>query len=124
MTVIKVPKTPKSAFNKDRPASGLLQAQIEHLEAAVGINRPSRKAARTRPKRRTEGEAAAYIATLTRRLHPQLARPVQSSESVVPAAGASAGSSGTRRKRRPTKTAAKKTAKKTAAKKHKRRSRR
>ena len=32
---IRVPKTPKSAFNKNRPASDLLKAQLEHLEKAT-----------------------------------------------------------------------------------------
>ena len=36
MKVIKIPKTPKSAYNPGRPASALLRAQVEHLEAAVG----------------------------------------------------------------------------------------
>ena len=35
MAVIRVPKTPKQAFNKNRPASKLLKSQVEHLEWAV-----------------------------------------------------------------------------------------
>ena len=57
-----VPKRPRNAFNPNRRASGLIKAQIEHLEAAAGIRRA--KAAR-RPKERSEGEAAEYIAQLT-----------------------------------------------------------
>jgi hypothetical protein len=41
VTKITVPKTPKSAFNKNRPASGLLMAQLEHLEAAAGNYPPA-----------------------------------------------------------------------------------
>src|SRR4030095_7548614 len=61
MAVIKisVPKTPKSAFNKDRPASGLLIAQLEHLETAAG-NYPSK--AKKRKKQLTEGQVGARIA--------------------------------------------------------------
>jgi hypothetical protein len=80
MVMIKVPKTPKSAFNPDRPASSLIQAQIEHLEAAAGVERravasvssvaPGR--ARRAPIR--EGEAAAYIARLTSQLQPGMAK--------------------------------------------------
>jgi len=67
MTVIKLPKTPKSAFNPRRPASALLLSQIEHLEHAVGLE----------PKRvkRTEGDAARYIAKLTAELLKQAQTP-------------------------------------------------
>jgi hypothetical protein len=61
MAVIKVPKTPRSAFQPDRPAGQLLLAQVEHLEHAVGL--PF-----TKRKKRTEGEAAEYIRQLTARL--------------------------------------------------------
>lgn len=69
MSVIKVPKVPKSAYNPDRPASALLQAHIAHLEHAVGlpISKPKR--------RRTEGEAARYIGELTQPLMQQPAAP-------------------------------------------------
>jgi hypothetical protein len=67
MDVIKVPKTPKSAFNPRRPASDLLKAQVEHLEAASNL--PG-DAARRRRRPRTEGEAAKYVEELTRTLHP------------------------------------------------------
>jgi len=72
MAVIKisVPKTPKSAFNKNRPASGLLMAQLEHLETAAG-NYPS--SPKKRKKQLTEGEVAARIHELTQTLHPQAA---------------------------------------------------
>jgi len=70
VTKISVPKTPKSAFNKNRPASGLLLAQLEHLETASGEYPPPRK--RTK-KPLTEGEVAARIHELTRALHPQAA---------------------------------------------------
>lgn len=86
MVVIKVPKPPKRAFDKSRPASKLLQAQIEHLEAAAGIyHDPKRK----RRKPISEGEAAAHIGTLTRQLHPQAAAPQARPDTApVPAAEA------------------------------------
>ncbi|HET9831413.1 MAG TPA: hypothetical protein VFP91_06880 [Vicinamibacterales bacterium] len=67
MTVIKLPITPKHAFNPRRPAGALLLAQIEHLEHAVGIE----------PKRikRTEGQAAKYIAELTAEVLKQSQQP-------------------------------------------------
>ena len=67
MTIIKLPKTPRQAFNPRRPAGTLLLSQIEHLEHAVGIE----------PKRikRSEGEAAKYIAALTAKLLAQSQQP-------------------------------------------------
>jgi len=78
MTVIKLPKTPKSAFNPRRPAGLLLLSQIEHLEHAVGLE----------PKRvkRTEGQAAEYIAELTAQLLKQSQTPTSPAPS--PLAGA------------------------------------
>jgi len=70
VTKISVPKTPKSAFNKNRPASGLLLAQLEHLETASGEYAPPRK---KQKKPLTEGQVAARIHELTRALHPQAA---------------------------------------------------
>jgi len=67
MTIIKLPKTPRQAFNPRRPAGTLLRSQIEHLEHAVGLE----------PKRikRSEGEAAKYIAELTAKLLAQSQQP-------------------------------------------------
>jgi hypothetical protein len=74
MAVIKVPKTPRKAFNTKRKPSKLLLDQLAHLEWAV---RPAseRKPADFRPKAvRTEGRAAVRIAQLTSQLLEQSAR--------------------------------------------------
>src|SRR5438128_2612813 len=75
MAVIRVPKTPKKAFNPQRPAGTLLQSQLKHLEWAV---RPagarSAKTFRFRPAR-TEAEAAARIAKLNEEMHRQATAP-------------------------------------------------
>src|SRR3954468_4629584 len=67
MKLISVPKTPRSAYDPKRRVSSLLKAQIANLEAVTrkrqGVTRASR------PK--TEGQASAYIAELTRQLHPE-----------------------------------------------------
>ena len=87
MAVIRVPKTPKRAFNKNRPASTLLRSQIQHLEWAVhpaSERKPGQL--RSRPVK-TEGEAAARIGQLTRLLHPdgaKLSTPVDSSQAAGP----------------------------------------
>ena len=57
MDVIKVKKTPKSAFNPKRPISALLRSQIALLQVAVADTI------------KTEGQAAAYIRELTECLH-------------------------------------------------------
>jgi hypothetical protein len=67
---IKVPKTPRSAFNKNRPASDLLKAQLEHLEAAAGKYLTESSASRRAGKSLSEGQAAVRIHELTRALHP------------------------------------------------------
>ena len=100
MTVIKVRKTPASAFNPDRPASALLLAQIEHLEHAAGL--PEKKQIR-----RSEGNAARYIAELTAKLLG----------TAPPAAASPAPSK--RRSKKPSKKASAKRSKKKAGKKPK-----
>src|SRR6185312_6465306 len=63
MTLIHVPRPPKSAFYKDRPVSSLLKNQIRHLqEAEFNLIK-------------TEGEAAEYIRRLTAQLQPAQAKP-------------------------------------------------
>ena len=66
---IKVPKTPKSAFNKYRPASDLLKAQLEHLEAAAGKYQDEPSTTRRAIKVLTEDDVATRIHALTRKLH-------------------------------------------------------
>ena len=75
MAVIRIPKTPRSAYNPKRPAGTLLQSQLKHLEWAV---RPAgqRTAKAFRPKAAySEAEAAARIATLNQTLQEQAATP-------------------------------------------------
>lgn len=63
MTLIHVPRPPKSAFYKGRPVSSLLKNQIRHLqEAEFNLIK-------------TEGEAAEYIRRVTAKLHPEGAKP-------------------------------------------------
>jgi hypothetical protein len=73
MAVIKVPRTPAKAFNKDRPASDLMKSQIQHLEWAIrpaAERSPAKVKKLNRKAPKTEGEAAARIEALTRQLHP------------------------------------------------------
>lgn len=69
MTVIKVHQPPKSSYDPNRPVSGLLKMQMEHLHLAE----------RRLPLRfhsdiyvnaiKTEGEAANYIRSVTEAIH-------------------------------------------------------
>jgi len=66
MVVVKVPRTPKSSFNKDRPPSALLKDQIKHLEWAVlpALQRDPKQLKKIKQVK-TEAHAADRIAQLT-----------------------------------------------------------
>jgi len=85
MAIIKVPKTPKKAFDKSRRPSSLLLKQIEHLEWAVLP--ASKRKPKQLPKRKvtTEGQAAERIAQLTQML---LARHAATAARTRPAGSA------------------------------------
>ena len=71
MTVIRVPKPPQSALNKDRPISSLLKNQIKHLQEAE-FRLPARAQTNTYINAiKTEGEAADYIRQVTANLHAE-----------------------------------------------------
>lgn len=71
-TSIRVPLPPASAFRKDRPISDLIKAHLEHIAHAESARLPKEKRDGRRPEEiRTEGEAASYIAAVTRVLHPK-----------------------------------------------------
>jgi hypothetical protein len=71
-TSIRVPVPPASAFNKDRPIGCLIQAQLRHIHHAESARLPKEKRDGRHPEDiHTEAEAAAYIAKITKLLHPQ-----------------------------------------------------
>jgi hypothetical protein len=65
MAVIRVPKTPKTAFDRDRTPSDLLLKQIEHLEWA--LLPAAQRTPRLLPKKKvtTEAQAAERVGQLT-----------------------------------------------------------
>ncbi len=68
MTVIKVPRPPESAFNKERRVSSLLRTQLEHLQEAE-FRLPARDQTNIYINAiKTEGEAAEYIGQVTAKL--------------------------------------------------------
>lgn len=69
MTVIKVQKPPKSAYDPSRPISTLLKMQIEHSHEAEK-RLPSRYHSGIYVNAiKTEGEAANYIRAVTEAIH-------------------------------------------------------
>src|SRR5690348_17336509 len=70
MVLIHVPR-PKDAYNPDRPVGSLLKTQVEHLrEAESKLPLRYRRRIDTYIKAiKTEGEAAAYIRTVTEAIH-------------------------------------------------------
>ncbi|MGE4053992.1 MAG: hypothetical protein AB7F99_04260 [Vicinamibacterales bacterium] len=75
MTEIRVPRTPRSAFNKNRPASELLRNQVKQLEAVAerlpgAKDNPLPNATRVK----TEGQVADFIRKVARVLNPEAAQ--------------------------------------------------
>jgi hypothetical protein len=78
-TSIRVPKPPAPAFNPNRPVGCLLQAQLRHFHHAETARLSKEKRDGRRPDEiHTEAEAAAYIAKITKLLHPQRRRKPRS----------------------------------------------
>jgi hypothetical protein len=72
VTFVRVPIPSRSAFNKNRPVGCLIQAQLQHIHHAESARLPKEKRDGRRPEDiRTEAEAAAYIASVTKVLHPR-----------------------------------------------------
>jgi hypothetical protein len=74
MQTIHVPRPPKEAFNQDRPVSDLIRSQAEHFQHLEYKLSPGLR--ETIPQKRvvTEGDAARYIAAMTRVLLGQAPR--------------------------------------------------
>jgi hypothetical protein len=65
--VVRIPKLPVAAFNKNRPVSDLLWTQVEHLAAVVKKDIDDE-----RRSIRTEGQASLFIKKYTALLHPRV----------------------------------------------------
>ena len=68
MDVIHVPPPPKTAFNKLRPISDLIRAQVNHLKHLEVKLSPEQRQGIPEHRITTEQDAAIYIAEMTRRL--------------------------------------------------------
>ena len=91
MKPIKVPKVPATAFDSTRPASDLLQRQVDQLQHVLGAKPGSgdrmsdMKAAAKRVK--TEGQASAFMLKAMMALHPEgstrpLAKPLKRTQAI------------------------------------------
>ena len=76
---VPIPKPPKSAFNKNRPAGTLLRAQAVHLRHALArhvqklarhLNRVGELLATDLDTIETEGDVSEYAKRVTAILHP------------------------------------------------------
>jgi hypothetical protein len=65
MEPIRVPRPPKAAFNKQRPMSDLIKAQIKHFKHLEHKLPPEHRAALPQHHIITEEDAARYIAPMT-----------------------------------------------------------
>lgn len=77
--VINVPKTDPSAYNPNRPAGKLLQAQTLHLREALikHVHELTTLLAIDVRTLKSEGDVSAYIHKATALLHTHAARPAQ-----------------------------------------------
>jgi hypothetical protein len=72
LKIIRIARTPPSSFNQHRLASDLVKNQVRH--AHQQLQRWIEKYGKVDPDQiTTEQEAADYLATVTRVLHPQVA---------------------------------------------------
>lgn len=85
MREITVPKVPARAFNKNRPASDLLKRQVAQLQHVVEVATGGPVIATPLKKVKTEGQAAAFIAQVTRALAPATA-PIAPAAPAAPTA--------------------------------------
>jgi hypothetical protein len=84
MTLVHVPKPPKSAYDPTRPVSALLKAQIEYLHEAER-RLPLRYRSEIYVNAiKTEGEAARYIREVTEAIHDAHGEAASKRTRVVP----------------------------------------
>jgi hypothetical protein len=87
MAVIKVPKPPKNAFDKNRPLSTLLGWQIYHAQEAELALPVGHSTDVYVNAIKTEGEAADYIRQVTQRVQEMHGTAVQKPKGKAKAAG-------------------------------------
>ena len=84
MEIIRVPAPPKEAFNKHRPISDLIKAQVKHFKHLEHNLSWGERLQIPQHRITTEGEAAAYIAAMTRFLRERPGRTTAAAKPVAP----------------------------------------
>lgn len=86
LKIIRIPKTPAKAFDKHREISDLVRNQVRH--AHQELHAWWKKVGSIAPEKiLTEQEAAEYIRTVTRILHPEGARRAKPIDKPAPKSG-------------------------------------
>ena len=86
LKIIRIPKTPANAFDKHREISDLVRNQVRN--AHQELHAWWEKVGRIAPEKiLTEQEAAEYIRTVTRILHPEGARRAKATAKPAPKSG-------------------------------------
>ena len=121
MSLIHVPRPPKSAMDRHRPVNALLQAQMQHLQDAE-LKLPARLQTNIYVNAiKTEGEAGEYIRRVTEAIHhahnaaaAKRARPTRQRTGVIDFAAAAEAKPSRRARQGHANNQAKKKSKKTA----------
>ena len=86
LKIVRVPKTPATAYNQDRDVTDLVRTQVRH--AYKELHDWWQKVGSIEPSQiQTEQQAAEYVRTVTRILHPQGAHTSQIPQSPAPKSG-------------------------------------
>ena len=91
MEVIHVPAPPKEAFQKLRPISDLIKAQVKHFKHVEAKLSDEQREGIPQHRITTENDAALYIAAMTRFLRSGVATARQTVESAIVASAPNAG---------------------------------
>jgi hypothetical protein len=88
METIHVPGPPKQAFNKNRPISDLIRAQVNHLKHVEASLSAEQRSGIPQHAITTEADAAQYIASMTNLFQAKPAAPVAPAKPATPVAPA------------------------------------
>lgn len=84
MEPIHVPGPPKQAFNKNRPISDLIRAQVKHLKHVEASLSADQRSKIPQHAISTEDDAAQYIASMTSLFQTQPASPAKPAKPAAP----------------------------------------
>jgi len=86
LKIIRIPKTPANAFDKHREISDLVRNQVRHAQQE--LQKWWKKVGSIEPGQiQTEQQAAEYLRTVTRILHPEGSRRARTTTAPAPKSG-------------------------------------